>query len=278
MKRRRSAGVPTSSDASRRYHNRVAGQYDAIYEDAYWQFHDRLTWASIRPHLPADLCAPCCDLGCGAGKWGLHLLKSGYPVTFVDHAANMIAQVRDKLPALGKKAEKATLLTADIVNLAQLADESFALILAMGDPLSICSDPAAAAREMFRLARPGGWVIATADNKLAALEHYLSHGSLQDLQAFVHSGRTQWLTQDQRERFALTTFTPADLCKLFQQAGFEVMGVRGKTILPLRKHQNWLNDSAALAALLRLEEHLARDPSAAAAAGHLQISARRPHR
>jgi SAM-dependent methyltransferase len=42
------------------------------------------------------------------------------------------------------------------------------LVLAMGDPLSICSDPTRAAREMHRITKPGGVLIATADNKLAA--------------------------------------------------------------------------------------------------------------
>jgi len=34
-------------------------------------------------------------------------------------------------------------------------------------------------------------------------------GNLDALEEFVHTGRTQWLTQDERERFELTTFTPA---------------------------------------------------------------------
>jgi ubiquinone/menaquinone biosynthesis C-methylase UbiE len=268
MKRRSS-----SSAASRRYHDRVARQYDAIYDDAYWGFHDRLTWTAIRPHLPANLLAPCCDLGCGTGKWGLKLLKSGYATTFVDHSANMIEQVRNKL---GAREKKATLLVADIVDLSALTDESFALVLAMGDPLSICSDPSRAAREMRRLCVPGGVVIATADNKLAALEHYLTHGSPDQLEDFIHTGRTKWLTQDETERFDLTTFTPTTLRKLFEQSGFEVMDICGKTILPLRKYKRWLENPENLERLLRLEKELSRDSSAAATAGHLQVTARRP--
>ncbi len=41
-------------DASRRYHDRVARRYDAIYDDPYWAFHDELTWRHIKPHLPRD--------------------------------------------------------------------------------------------------------------------------------------------------------------------------------------------------------------------------------
>src|ERR687897_836297 len=154
-----------SSDSSRRYHDRVARQYDSIYDDPYWHFHDELTWRSVKPHLPRDLTAACCDLGCGTGKWGLKLLKSGFATTFVDHSSKMIEQVREKLEN-NPRAKKATLVVADIVEMPELPGETFSLITAMGDPLSICTDAARAAREIYRITKPGGVVIATADNKL----------------------------------------------------------------------------------------------------------------
>src|SRR3954451_13302163 len=91
-------------DPSRRYHDRVARQYDSIYDDPYWEFHDELTWRTIKPHLPRDANAFCADLGCGTGKWGLKLLKSGFNVTFVDNSGSMIEQTRAKTEAMGPKA------------------------------------------------------------------------------------------------------------------------------------------------------------------------------
>src|SRR5258707_14381882 len=198
-------------EGSRRYHDRVARQYDAIYDDPYWEFHDEFTWRAIKPHVPRDLAAQCLDLGCGTGKWGLKLLKSGFATTFVDHAAAMIEQTRGKVEMMGNKAKKATLVVADIVDLAALPADQFSLTLAMGDPLSICSDAVAAAREMYRVSKSGGVVIATADNKLAAIDHFVERGNLHALEQFVNSGRTNWLPADERDRFELTTFTPASL-------------------------------------------------------------------
>ncbi len=125
-----------------------------------------------------------------------------------------------------------------------VATESFELSLAMGDPLSICSDPAAAASEMRRTTRPGGIVIATADNKLAALDHYVERGNLDALEEFIKTGRTQWLTADERERFELKTFTPASLSRLFEKAGFEVLSISGKTIIPIRDNKRLLEGPA----------------------------------
>src|SRR5215510_14874880 len=123
-------------DRSRRYHDRVARQYDSIYEDPYWEFHDELTWRMIKPHLPRDQSARCADLGCGTGKWGLKLLKSGFVTTFVDSSAAMIEQVRAKLPEMPARAqERATLIAGDIVQMPELPSDEFTLVLAMGDPL-----------------------------------------------------------------------------------------------------------------------------------------------
>jgi ubiquinone/menaquinone biosynthesis C-methylase UbiE len=253
----------------------VARRYDTIYDDPYWHFHDELTWRMIKPHLPRDLLAPCADLGCGTGKWGLKLLKSGFATTFVDHAAAMIEQARAKVEEMGNKATKATLVVADIVAMPAVQSETFELVLAMGDPLSICSDPAGAAREMHRIIRPGGVVIATADNKLAALDHFIERGNLDELEEFIFSSRTHWLTADEREQFELKMFTPHTLRKLFESAGFDVVQLVGKTIIPVRQNKMLFTRPDAVERLLRLEHELAKDPTTAAKAGHLQITARR---
>ena len=104
-------------------------------------------------------------------------------------------------------------MIADIVDLAALADEQFELIVAMGDVLSICSDAAKAIREMRRICKPGGVMIATADNKLAAVDYYLQRGNVSGLESFLRTGRTHWLTDDAREQFDLTMFTPAEFSR-----------------------------------------------------------------
>jgi ubiquinone/menaquinone biosynthesis C-methylase UbiE len=267
----------SARDGSRRYHDRVARRYDSIYDDPYWHFHDELTWRHVKQYLPRDAAAACADLGCGTGKWGLKLLKSGFATTFVDHAAAMVEQARGKAEALGGgRAKRATFTVADIVDMPAVPSATFALVVAMGDPLSICSDPVRAAREIHRITRPGGVVVATADNKLAAIDHYVERGNLDALEEFIHSGKTNWLTADERERFELTTFTPATLRKLFDRSGFEVLDVIGKTVIPVRDNKHLLAQPDAVERLLRLEEMAAKDPASAGRASHLQIAARRP--
>jgi ubiquinone/menaquinone biosynthesis C-methylase UbiE len=265
-----------SKDASRRYHDRVARQYDSMYDDAYWEFHDRLTWETIKPHLPRDASARCADLGCGTGKWGLKLLKSGFATTFVDHSAAMIEQVRAKAAEMGARQHKATLLVADIVDLYELENDSFDLIVAMGDPISICSEAHRAVAEMFRICKPNGVVIATGDNKLAAIPHFFQNSDLDGLEQFIKTGKTNWLTDNERERFELTTFTPDEFRRLFTRVSFSVIRMMGKPVLPIRQYRNLLEDAGTFDRLMQMERKLAEDSSAAAAAGHLQITARKP--
>jgi ubiquinone/menaquinone biosynthesis C-methylase UbiE len=262
------------NQASRRYHDRVARQYDSIYDDPYWEFHDRLTWQAIKPHLPCDAGAKCCDLGCGTGKWGLKLVKSGFNTTFVDHSAAMIERTRSKLPELGPKADRATLIVADMIDLSVLESDRFELILAMGDPLSICSDASRAVREMHRICRPGGIVIATADNKLAAVDHFLEKADIDGLERLVKTGKTHWLTADEREQFELT-FTPGELQRVFERSGFEIVKLTGKTILPIRMYKHLLKSEGEFDRLMELETDLSRDSTAAGKAAHLQVVARK---
>ena len=100
--------------------------------------------------------------------------------------------------------------------------------------------------------------------------------NLDELEQFLHTSRTNWLTADEREQFELTTFTPLTLRKLFEQAGFEVLQLVGKTILPIRQNKHLLEKEDAVQRLLRMEQELAKDPSTAARAAHLQITARKP--
>lgn len=284
------------SKASKRYHNRVAKKYDAIYDDTYWQFHDAVTWELVKPYLPTDANARCLDIGCGTGKWGLKLMKSGYAVTFGDNSPAMVGEVRGKLAEMGaaesdaagsippgsqtgrpgSKADACEALEVDIAHMAGVEGALFDLVLGMGDPLSMCSSPQRAANELYRVAAPGGVVVATADNRLSAAAAYLSRGDIDGLSALLKNGRTRWITSDAAEQFELHTFTPTGLRKLFERSGFEVVSVLGKTVLPIREHRELLEDRKVFRQLVKLELDLCRDPHHAAKAGHLQITAKRP--
>jgi ubiquinone/menaquinone biosynthesis C-methylase UbiE len=259
----------------RRYHDRVARRYDASYDDAYWQWHDALTWDYVKPHLPRNQADPLLDLGCGTGKWGMRLLAAGFPVTLVDVSGAMIEQARKKIEA-ARLERRASFCQADLHDLAELPDAAFALAVAMGEPLGCAGSPPRALSQIRRKLRPGGTLIATLDNRLAALDYYLERGDLGDLTRFLQTGRTHWLTDNPAEQFEIWTATPAQAAALFTKAGLEIVEIRGKTVLPMRLYRHLLDDPPARRTLAAVERKLARDPAGVGRAAHLQITARRP--
>lgn len=255
-----------------RYHDRVAHNYDHSYDDAYWRWHDAITWDHIKPHLPRNQRAPVVDLGCGTGKWAARLTRSGYAVTCVDISRAMLDRAGAKIAA--QSAGTVTLLQADLCDLSGLPAGTFALALAMGDPIGCTDSPAAALKEIRRILEPTGRLIATFDNRYAALDYYTHKADPEQMRRFLHEGRTRWLTRDHAEQFPIYTYTPAQLRKLFDIAGYEILDLIGKTVLPMRHHRHLLEDPRARRAWARIEKSLHRDEAAIGRASHLQIVAR----
>lgn len=253
-----------------RYHDRVAHLYDHSYENEFWQWHDSLTWDYLKPHLPADLSCPIADLGCGTGKWAAKLLKSGYQVTCIDISHQMLDQARRKIEELGS-GKRAAFLQADLMDMSGIADGAFACAVALGDPIGCTEYPQRAMKEIRRALADGGVLIATLDNRLAAIDFYLQQGDAAELVRFLRDGRTHWLTKDAEERFPIHTFAPDDLRRLADATGFTVVEMVGKTVLPLRNYQHLLAGPEDRRTWARIEKSLSRDPAALVRASHLQV-------
>ncbi len=260
--------------AVQQYHDRVAGRYDDSYDDLYWQWHDSLTWDHLKPHVPSRHGAQTADFGCGTGKWGLRLLGAGCRVTFVDISIKMIEQSRAKV-AEAPGSDRASFVQADLVDLSALPADTFELATAFGEPIAASRDPRETLRQMRRTLTPGGILVATFDNRLAAIEFYLQKGDVDALQRFIRDGRTHWLTNDVDEQFEIHTHAPADVRKLLESTGFEVLDMIGKTVLPMRHYRAMLAEPSARRALSAVEKSLWRDPAAIGRAAHIQVAARR---
>ncbi|MEQ8764992.1 MAG: methyltransferase domain-containing protein [Planctomycetota bacterium] len=261
------------SSRNQRYHDRVSGRYDQIYKGAFWDFHDEVTWRHLKRYLPSELTAPVLDLGCGTGKWGLRLAKSGFPVTLLDLSPKMLEQCRRKAEEAGLS-ERVECVLADIVDLEGVPDGHYDLAVAFGDPLSLCSDPKRAVEALRRVMKPGGLAVLSADHRCAGLEFYFQEGSLEDLERFVKTGRTLWLAKDPDERFPAKMFLADELQHLFEKRGFEVVDLIGKLVLPVRRFPHWLDERRQVERLIKMEMKLHRDPRWMGRASHLQIVVR----
>lgn len=257
----------------RKYHDRVAPRYDHSYGDTFWQWHDALTWDYLKPFLPRDANAEVVDLGCGTGTWAARLLKSGYAVTCVDISRRMLDQADAKIAEQALRTP-ATFVQADLVDLASLGEHRYALAIALGDPIGCTDSPPKALKEIRRILTPGGVLVATFDNRLAAIDYYLQGKDPRVLSRFLRDGRTHWLTRDKDEQFPIVTYTPRGVTDLVKAAGFEVIDLVGKTVLPMRHHRELLETSQSRRTWARIEKTLCRNPDALSLASHLQITCR----
>lgn len=260
-------------EANRHYHERVAARYDDIYSGARWEAWHELSFEGLKPHIPSDLRAPVIDLGCGTGRYGLRLAKSGYQVTFSDLAENMLEAARRKA-AEQNLSQRCTFLRADVMDLRAFPKDHFALAMAQGDPLSFAAYPPKALKEIRRLLRPQGVLVASVDQTYAAIAHYAEKNDLDGLGRLLQRGEMEWLAREQEERFTVHTFTVEGLRELLEQAGFEVLDIFGKTVLPFKKLEPAFEEPATKRSLLALEKKLCRKPSAMGLASHLQFAAR----
>ena len=279
-----------------RYHDRVAGVYDGIYTgDAYWEAVFAITWRSIVRHLPKDLSSRCLDVGCGSGRWGLRLIRAGYSVDFLDISQKMLDQAANRLAAMKKSFIRLDCLDthapappehadprisrmwhADMDDLSALPDASHDFIVGQGDPLNCAEKPRKAFKNLARLLRPGGVILLSVDNRLQGMDHFLKKGDVDGLEKFLRTGRTQWITDDPNERYPLTMFTPGQIRGMCRERKLELLSLIGKTVLPLRRFKDLLDDPAKRNALLRLEESLHGEEFFLANASHLEFAARKP--
>jgi len=84
-------------------------------------------------------------------------------------------------------------------------------VTAMGDVVSICADPGRCLAEVHRVLKPGGCSCSRWTITWRRSTTFIEAGNLEELAAFVKTGRTQWLTKDTAERFEVRMFTPVQI-------------------------------------------------------------------
>jgi ubiquinone/menaquinone biosynthesis C-methylase UbiE len=108
--------------------------------------------------------APILEVGCGAGLVSTTLASRGFAVTALDRVSEMLDATRKSAAEAGVSDRVSTVL-GDVHSL-ELDDDSFDLVLALG-LLPWVHSPSVAMKEMARVLRPEGFLLASADNHAA---------------------------------------------------------------------------------------------------------------
>lgn len=104
------------------------------------------------------------DVGCGRGLLSTMLASRGFAVTAVDHVTDMLDATRRHATEAGVS-DRVSTARADVHSL-EFADGSFDVVIALG-VLPWLHSPLGAMEEMVRVLQPGGYLLASADNRAA---------------------------------------------------------------------------------------------------------------
>ena len=157
------------------------------------------------------------DAGGGTARVGVPLAERGHEVTIADVSAKMLQIAQNRARQVGV-ATRINTVKADICDLSELADERFDLSLALGDPLSYCTDAAKGLAELHRVTRTGGILFAEVENRFTASRSAGRRGSgWAELCDVLRTG--QAIMPDAPD-FRIRMFEPTELHLLLQDVGW----------------------------------------------------------
>lgn len=236
-----------------------------LYEESCWRF--------IEPLLPAQG-SRVLEAGCGTGRWVQKLAPLGYRVTLSDFSPEMIRVAQEQAGAKGYSASVDGFEVLDLCDMNTLGDESFDMVLTLGEPLGLCGDAPKAVTEMKRLVRPGGIVACDCANRLRlALDRALDDrwDEAVTLAETGHSSTRSGLTHQ--------SFTPQGLRALFEDQGFEVLHLAAlcpfMTFPPRKEHVEAMNDEQVFEKVRKMFFRFAEDEAMLGVSIRLMIVARR---
>jgi ubiquinone/menaquinone biosynthesis C-methylase UbiE len=128
------------------------------------------------------------DAGGGTGRKAIPLAGEGFKhITILDHAPGWLRLAEEKAKAAGLL-ENLKFVVGDVRDMPQIEDESFDYVFAMGGVVSYCGDPAAAIKEMSRVLKKGGKLVADGiHNRLGSLHLLSNMGSLENLEEMAYN-------------------------------------------------------------------------------------------
>ncbi|KAK9384922.1 S-adenosyl-L-methionine-dependent methyltransferase [Lipomyces mesembrius] len=132
--------------------------YGYYEEDTYWPFPISKALRAMEDHLfdtlGLEIGANVLDAGCGVGHVAIHLAGRGLCLQAIDVVGRHVQKAQRNVKAHGLEGA-VTVRKMDYHHLDGFADESFDGVYTM-ETLVHATDPEAAAREFFRVLKPGG--------------------------------------------------------------------------------------------------------------------------
>jgi len=252
-----------------KYYQKAAQDYDKEYDIPYWkELYEKITWHYIEPYLPKE--GLVLDSGGGTGKWAIPIAEKGLKVVVYDISKEMLDVTLGKVKER-RLEELVRVKEGDICDI-DFPDNHFDFVLAEGDPISYCSNPDRAVKELSRVLKPNCFIAAGVDSLFSIVRRELR--AKQDVENAIK------ILQEKRIYaeywgFQCWAFTPKDLKTLFEKHGLKVMKIVGKPVVYSREMEPLLQNPEKTKKLFEIELKLCEEESIVGFGGHLHIVARK---
>jgi len=225
------------------FYDKMGKQYDSEYNSHYWILERMVSMQIIQRYVKDTYTVV--DLGAGTGIYTSMLKNQVEKIIGIEPSPNMIRIFKEKNPHV-----EAYMATAEHI---PLDSDEIDMVIAMGDVLSYVSDLGQSLREIQRILKPGGILIASVDNYHFFAKDVYKYGTLSDIKKFISHQTVEIGTSDMH--FTSRTFRWDELEQLASQYKFYHL----QTVFKLVGHkedENISNLSKALDVELQLNQQI----------------------
>ena len=215
-----------------------------------------ILWRLIGKYLPDDRSVPILDLGGGTGLWTIPLAQEDYEVVLADISPGFLARAKEKLDRLGLS-HRVTIAEMDVDDLSRFDDGTFNLVLALGDPLSYCTDAERALAEIRRITKRNGILIGDVEGRYGGVDSRRAQ-TWEDVRRIMQDGIAYWPGSDGESPIRL--FTPTEMQEMAESSGWSVVDMYASDLVSSLLDQDILDQliaaDADLGDWIALEESL----------------------
>lgn len=194
---------------------------------AFWRLSDKIITEIVRREI-----APYCtdssltmDAGGGTGRWAIRLsgILKGKIVVF-DRSEDMLAKASENI---GKSnvSDRISTVEGDLTQIDDFADNSVDSIVSIYSPLSFIYEQGKAAKELFRILKPGGRMLIMSHSYHNALASKINNyrAGAEELQKLANKQMVKWAPHVPE----LVTHSKESIEELFSDAGFHIQKTYG---------------------------------------------------
>ncbi len=197
---------------------------------AFWRLSDEIITEIIRLEI-----APYCtdssltmDAGGGTGRWAIKLseILKGKFVVF-DRSKDMLEKASENIRK-SNVSDRISIVEGDLTKMDDFADNSVGSIVSIYSPLSFIYEQDEAAKELFRILKPGGQILIMSQGYHNALASKINNyrADAKELRKLANKQRVKWAPHVPE----LVTHSKESIEKLFSAVGFQIQKTYGVPI------------------------------------------------